>query len=153
MVVDQVVDEGIVVVPGQQVPHEVEGAHDPVDLIPVDRPIHPHGRFGVMSPGGLGRDGDEELIPTHPAFSDALDVGKLGVLVLDVVHHLGPLGVRVVPFPGNGEVQLPVVTSRVLLEFGLGECRFEARRQKEDSEEACRQEPQALLRMHDFLLS
>ena len=63
----------------------------------------------------LRGDGDEELVPAHPALADALDVRQVGILILHVMHDLGPLGVRVVPLPIEGEVHLPVISSRILL--------------------------------------
>jgi hypothetical protein len=67
----------------------------------------------------LGGDGQEILVAAHAALSDAFDVGELRVLLLDIVHDLGPLVIGVVPAPAYGEVELTVVAPGALLKLLL----------------------------------
>ncbi len=113
-------DVFVVIIPGEKVPHQVEGAGDPVDLVAVDSPVHPHGGFVLMLSGRLSGDGYQVLVPAHPAFSDALDVGQVGVFFLDVVHDFGPFRVGVVPLPAYRKIEFTMIAARTFLKLLLG---------------------------------
>jgi hypothetical protein len=118
-VVDEFLDVGVVVVAGEQVPREVERAGHAVDLVAVNRAVHPHRGLRLGQPGLLGGDREHPLLAAHAALADRRDVGELAVLLLQPLHDLRLLGVAVVLLPIDRVVQLAVAAARARLEFLL----------------------------------
>ncbi|MBA7656260.1 hypothetical protein ES703_64180 [subsurface metagenome] len=128
-------DVFVVIIPGEKIPHKVEGAGDSVHLVSVNGTVHPHGRFVLMFSGRFGCDCDQNLVTAHPAFSDALDVGQVRVFLLHVMHDFGPLRIGVVPLPAQREIELTVVATRTLLQLCLGKGRNHTGCQQENTQD------------------
>ena len=91
--------------------------------------------------------------PPQPALSDALDICEIGIPVLQVVHDLRPLGVRVVTLPVDRKVHFAVLHARTYRQSILCDRRCTHCPQEDDSEDTCRHQLQCLFRVHDILLS